>query len=580
MDKKEIFELLKYGERVNLECKEAGSEIPKSVWETYSSFANTSGGVILLGVQEHQNEIDFEKRFTICGVQNPERRIRDFWNTVNSEKVNHNILMDSDVGRCEMDEGTVIWIHVPQANYAQKPVFINGNPYKGSFRRNHEGDYHCTEDDVKAMIRDANDSGNDGSILEGYTFDDIDRNALRSYRIEFEHQNPDHIWNTSEDLEFLKNMGGYAVNRLTGKGWLTEAGLLMFGKGLPIRERFDNIRMDFIDESNLLPGARWSDRVTYDGTWENNLYNFMRMIMPKLVFGLKRPFKMNGMMRTDDTPVHRAIREAVVNMLIHSDYHMKGVLKIVKRDDGFLFSNPGNLRLPVREIYNGGHTYARNPRIQTMLRMIGYGENIGSGFPTILSAWGDENWRKPDLKDNTELQIVELNLWMISLMPQECTQYLQSLIGTAYAHMSKYEQLILGTAYLEGSVSNVRMQSILELHPTEISHILSDLVNQGMLIQFGKGRGTGYRINENYKPKPEQTSFSDMEQRIVPSRNKTNQTIYNYVCENGHITIDEVIAITDISTRQGANAALKRLVDMDLLVAEKDTGIKKVYRKK
>ena len=215
-----------------------------------------------------------------------------------------------------------------------------------------------------------------------------------------------------------------------------------------------------------------------------------------------------------------------------------------------------------------------------MLRMIGYGENIGSGFPTILSAWGDENWRKPDLKDDTELQIVELNLWMISLMPQECTQYLQNLIGSAYAHMSKYEQLILGTAYLEGSVSNVRMQSILELHPTEISHILSDLVNQGMLIQFGKGRGTGYRINENYKQKPEQTSFSDMEQRVVPSRNKTNQTIYNYVCENGHITIDEVIAITDISTRQGANAALKRLVDMDLLVAEKDAGIKKVYRKK
>ena len=71
-----------------------------------------------------------------------------------------------------------------------------------------------------------------------------------------------------------------------------------------------------------------------------------------------------------------------------------------------------------------------------------------------------------------------------------------------------------------------------------------------------------------------------MEQRIVPSRNKTNQTIYNYVCENGHITIDEVIAITDISTRQGANAALKRLVDMDLLVAEKDTVIKKVHRKK
>ena len=66
-----------------------------------------------------------------------------------------------------------------------------------------------------------------------------------------EHRNPDHVWNADDDLAFLKNMGGYAVERTTGKGWLTAAGLLMFGKGLSVRERFDNIRMDYIDESNL-----------------------------------------------------------------------------------------------------------------------------------------------------------------------------------------------------------------------------------------------------------------------------------------------------------------------------------------
>ena len=113
-------------------------------------------------------------------------------------------------------------------------------------------------------------------------------------------------------------MGGYAIDRATGKGWLTAAGLLMFGKGLSVRERFDNIRMDYIDESNLLPGSRWSDRLTYDGMWENNLYNFVRQITPKLVNGIKRPFRLEGMVRVDDTPVHKAIREAVANMIIHN----------------------------------------------------------------------------------------------------------------------------------------------------------------------------------------------------------------------------------------------------------------------
>lgn len=74
--------------------------------------------------------------------------------------------------------------------------------------------------------------------------------------------------------------------------------------------------------------------------WENNLYNFVRQVTPKLVEGLKRPFRLEGMTRVDDTPVHKAIWEAVINMIIHSDYLITGVLKIVKRDNGFLFSNP------------------------------------------------------------------------------------------------------------------------------------------------------------------------------------------------------------------------------------------------
>ena len=51
----------------------------------------------------------------------------------------------------------------------------------------------------------------------------------------------------------------------------------MFGKGLPVRERFDNLRMDYIDKSNLIGDQRYSDRLTYDGIWENNLFNFIRM---------------------------------------------------------------------------------------------------------------------------------------------------------------------------------------------------------------------------------------------------------------------------------------------------------------
>lgn len=272
------------------------------------------------------------------------------------------------------------------------------------------------------------------------------------------------------------------------------------------------------------------------------------------------------MVRVDDTPVHKAIREAVVNMMIHSDYLITGVLKIVKTDNGFVFSNPGSLRLPVRDIYEGGHSVARNPRIQTFFRMIGAGDNIGSGFPTILSAWGEENWRKPDLSENAELHLVELKLWMISLMPQECTDYLNSLFGTAYTHLSNNEQIILGTAYLERGVTNTRLQSMLDLHSIDIGHILAGLVENKMLIAEGKGRWTSYQLNENYIKQPEQLNLEDVHSGSVKLKNKTDQEIYDYIRSNGFITANQVLDITRITTTAGANIALGRLKKAGLIV--------------
>ena len=94
MDEKTIKEILLKGERVTLECKKAKSEMPKSIWQTFSAFANTIGGMILLGVDENMQEKDIQKRYQIIGVDEPRKIVTDFWNTLNSDKVNENILVD------------------------------------------------------------------------------------------------------------------------------------------------------------------------------------------------------------------------------------------------------------------------------------------------------------------------------------------------------------------------------------------------------------------------------------------------------------------------------------------------------
>ena len=95
------------------------------------------------------------------------------------------------------------------------------------------------------------------------------------------------------------------------------------------------------------------------------------------------------------------------NMVIHSDFMVNGVLKVEKYDDCFVLTNPGLLKLPIEQIYKGGESKARNQRMQNMFRMIGYGENLGSGFPLILNAWNEKHWIKPELQEQPELMQVK-----------------------------------------------------------------------------------------------------------------------------------------------------------------------------
>ena len=411
IDEKTIKETLLKGERVTLECKKAQSNVPVDAWKKYCAFANTYGGLILLGVYEDLKEKDFNKRFTITGVDDAAKIRKDFWNIVNNpEKVNVNLLKDEDVETVELEGKNVVAIRVPMADYNTRPVYINNNPLRGTYIRNHEGDYHCPEEMITMMMRDANHDGNDRLFLKHYTMDDIDIPTLEHYRQRFHNRYPDHPFNNLDHTEFLRQMGGFTMDRESGMECLNMAGLLMFGKGLPIRDRFDNLRLDYIDKSGLIGDQRYSDRLTYDGTWENNLFNFVTTVLPKLTKELPRPFKMVGMERDDDTPQHKAVREAMTNCIIHADLMLNSVLKVEKYDNKFVFTNPGLLRLPVEQIYAGAETRARNQRIQNMFRMIGFGENLGSGFPLILSAWNEKHWLKPELIEQRELMQVKLVL--------------------------------------------------------------------------------------------------------------------------------------------------------------------------
>lgn len=115
-------------ESVELECKlaqgqDGKGELPKDFWLTYSAFANTQGGVVLLGVREKDGQ------FSVAGLSNIEEVRTDLFNTLNNPaKVSVNLLTDREVAVRELEGKQVLEVKIPAASRKQKPVFLNGQP--------------------------------------------------------------------------------------------------------------------------------------------------------------------------------------------------------------------------------------------------------------------------------------------------------------------------------------------------------------------------------------------------------------------------------------------------------------------
>jgi len=488
----DFFDLESLQEGFDIELKKAvgrsgKGELPKSVWETYSAMANTEGGFIILGVEERRSGVIFHD------LPEHKRIIQDIWNNLNNQKkVSVNLLRNSDIRSIKEDGKNLILVHIPQASRKQRPVYIGSNPLGGTYQRNNEGDYKCPPELVKRMLGEQANDTRDAVILEHFDFDDINEESFRIYRQQFSNRKPDHPFNEYDNHEFLRQIGGWTRDRQTGKEGLTLAGLLMFGKFRSIPDASPNYIVDYQERESA--ETRWVDRITLDGSWSGNLYDFYRMVIKKLFTDLKVPFKLQGDERIEDTPVHEALREALVNTIIHADYSGNCSILVVKRPDLFGFRNPGLMRIPKVEAIRGGVSDCRNRNLQKMFQLVGLGEQAGSGFPKIYRNWRLQHWREPVLEERHESNQTVFILKMISLLPEEAIEDLKNVLGDSFNNLNDVERLALVTAQCEGCVNHSRLKELTKEHPHDITVSLHALVEHGFLKSEGVGRGTFYYL--------------------------------------------------------------------------------------
>lgn len=488
-----VEELMEKKESSVIEFKSAAGGFPGSFWETYSSFANTDGGTIVLGVKEKNGSFYLDS----LSDELVDRYSKEFWRNVNNkEVVNRNLLNNDDLVVGNIDGHNVMLFYVPRASSEQRPVYRTLNPYNGTYKRNYEGDFKCNEQEVNRMFADANISlSADSRILENYTFDDIDKASLKQFRILFDISKPGHPWLALDDIELLKKLGGYKRDRATGKEGFTLAGLLMFGKSDSITDEHcaPSFFLDYreLDESI---SNRWIDRICPDGTWEANLFQFYRRVLPKLQEILPVPFHLDGDTRIDETPAHVAVREALINTLVHADYSVNASIVITRSKNQLVFSNPGCMLISKRQYYEGGESVCRNQALQKMFMMLGKAEKAGSGADKIISGWRDSNWKSPIIEEKTRPDKVLLYMPLISMLDENIKNRLSELFGNEILQIEHNQLLTLALTLTEGAVSNERLRYALNMHKYDITQMLKYLCNKGYLKSAGSGRGTIYHL--------------------------------------------------------------------------------------
>jgi len=489
-----VEDIANLSESEELECKAAlgkhgNGELPQDFWKTYSAMANTNGGVVLLGVKEVKGAFSVHH---LQAIESIKKQLVDIAN--NPNKVSVNLLTNQHIQTLTVDDCQVLQIIIPRATRQQRPVYLDGNS-ANSYRRLHEADQLMPADDVKRYLSEQIHETQDDKVLKGYGLADVHGETVRAYRQVFTNRQSQHPWNELDDLSFLKQIGAWRTDRETGEQGLTLAGLLMFGTHPVIQEVRPTYMLDYQERAESSAAPRWIDRITLDGSWSGNLYDFYKRAYKKLTADIKVPFETQQGSRLEETPQHEAIREALCNTLVHADYTGRASVFVVKRPDMFGFRNPGLMRVPLDIAKQGGEPDCRNRLLHQMFRYVGIGDQSGWGIPKILKTWKEHHWRLPNLYEkNDPYDQTRLEMSMIDLFPKGSIDLLKRHFGQLFDDIGYVGQLALAIALTEGTVTHERLKSNADAHSADVSKKLHDLVELGMLERKGANKGSVYYI--------------------------------------------------------------------------------------
>jgi ATP-dependent DNA helicase RecG len=462
------------------EYKTATGGLPTSIWETYSAFLNTDGGVIYLGVSE-----DKIGMFKTVGLKNAEKILSDFVNNAhNKEVISYNQTSNISASIQVVDELEVIKIVVPKATNIEKPVYIKGRPFEVYFRIG-DADQRLTQAEINHMLLDAVENV-DNRILENRTFKrDIDLNSFRVLRTKIEENEKLERYRNMSDEDFAYDVGitDY-INADTDDMRLTMAGLLMVGKWRSIVSQFPSYWLEYA----VIPvedQLRYTSRIVASNSGDDpqNVMSFYLEVFRQIKATTENPFSLDietGLRKHDAEDKLAAVRELLANSLVHAAYGYGRVI-VKQYVDHFEFSNPGQLRVSEQQYRKGGRSDARNQLMMNLFRRAGLVESFGSGGRSVYAIAHNLGLKEPNITN--DVYGTTIDFWKVSQLDLLGTQLRQDEVPYVVM-LTEGPQSMKSLARIEASYAKRR-------------RVVETLMEEGVVYKVGGSRNTQYVLRDD-----------------------------------------------------------------------------------
>ena len=477
MTQEELIELLGSYEWRDVEFKEARCAVPRSAYETVSAFANTEGGRLVFGVRERGEAME------IVGVLDVDKVQSDFLTTLRQrDKIS--VLLPVREQLARHDGSDLLIFHVPEAHRSEKPVFLDGD-IRRAFIRSGGSDVRLTDAERDRLLVDAASERYDNQPVDLDPDRAFDAESLRWYRASYEMRPQSRAQRSLSDLEFLHEMGLLDDDR--GRLRPLRAAILLFGTGGAVRRLLPRAVVDCqrfgLRRDEIPVGERWFDRMVSDDNLILTWRSLMEVWYPKFA---EHPFRVDPrtLQRDDTPPDYVAVREAMVNLMMHQDYSDHGRnAEILHYPDQIVFRNPGDAFASPSDLLEPGEKEQRNPQIVLAFRRIGLSENAGWGLRDVFGNWRELNRPPPRIVNSRRRKRFELTLALTPLSERQRT-----FEGRLGIRLDETETRMVDYATRQETLSVSELQVVAGVTREEAGAVAARLVTQMLLEQVDADR--------------------------------------------------------------------------------------------